>query len=192
MDKRILYREEKQIAQTESLVVQIRERARNLYQTNQLMCAETVLTALNHGLDGGLTDAQVVAMTAPFCEAMGKSGCLCGALSGAVMGAGIFLGKDHPYRHRKEIRESARQLHDAFKASNGSTCCRVLSQKVKHDKKAHFQKCADLTVDATELAARLILEKRPELIQQANGRYLSRRQSKIGGAISRLFHLFSH
>ncbi len=126
-------------------------------------------------------------MAAPFCMGLGESGCMCGALSGAVMATGLFLGKDRPYRYRKEMRDSARQLHDAFKASNGAICCRVLSKKVRHDKKAHFEKCADLTAEAAELAARLILQKRPELINMLNKAFITKRQSGIGGALLRMY-----
>jgi len=63
--------EEKRIPLSEQLISQITERARNLYQTRQLLCTEAVVVALNHGLDGGLTDAQVVAMAAPFLRGTG-------------------------------------------------------------------------------------------------------------------------
>jgi C_GCAxxG_C_C family probable redox protein len=179
------------ISQTETVIAQIRERARNLFETRQMLCTEAVVVALNHGLDGGLTDAQVVALTAPFCMGLGESGCMCGALSGAVMATGLFLGKDRPYPNRGDMRDSARQLHDAFKASNGATCCRVLSKKVKHDKKAHLQQCADLTAESAEMAARLILQKRPELIDRLNNGFIVKRQSGIGGALLRLYHYLS-
>ena len=151
------------------------------------MCAEAVMVALNQGLRGGLTDTQAIAMAAPFCLAMGDSGCVCGALSGAVMACGLFLGKDQPYRHRKELRESARNLHDGFRASNGATCCRILCKRVKRDKKAHFQQCAGLTANATELAAQLILEKRPMLILQVDKDNVLKRSSKFGGLLLRLY-----
>jgi len=176
----------------EDLIAQIRERALNLYETRQLLCAEAVMVALNQGLNGGLTEAQAIAMAAPFSEAMGNSGCMCGAVSGAVLGSGLLLGKDHPYRHRKEMRENSRELHDAFKAEYGSTCCRALSRSVRHDKQAHHQHCAEFTGRAAELAARLVLEKRPELFQNADTEFLSERQSKIRGALSRVFRLISH
>lgn len=67
MKNRISNWEEKCIPLAEQLIAQITERARNLYQTRQLLCTEAVVVALNHGLDGGLTDAQAVAMAAPFC-----------------------------------------------------------------------------------------------------------------------------
>ncbi len=180
--------EVKKTSQTESVIVQIRDRARNLFETRQMLCTEAVVVTLNSSLGGGLTDDQAVAMAAPFCMGLGESGCTCGALSGAVMATGLFLGKDRPYRNRKEMRDSARQLHDAFKASNGAICCRVLSKKVRHDKKAHFQKCTDLTAYAAEMAARLILQKRPGLIGRLNKDCITRRHSGIGCSLLRLYH----
>jgi len=182
---------EKSETNAEAVIARIGERARNLYETRQLLCTEAVVSALNHRLQGGLTDAQATALAAPFSVALGESGCLCGALSGAVLASGLLLGRDRPYRHRKSMRDTSRQLHDAFKAANGATCCRVLSRKVRHDKKAHFQQCADLTAQAAEMAARMVLEKRPELIGQVDNGFLAKQQSAIGGTLLRLVHLFS-
>ena len=189
---REIVREDKNDDQADALVARIKERARNLYLTRQFLYTESVLVALNHGLDGGLTDAQAVAMAAPFCDALGGSGCLCGALSGALMACGLLLGNDRPYGHRRQLRGYARQLHDAFKAATGATCCRVLSRKVRNDKHAHFHQCAELTAAATELATRLILEKRPELISLADNTYLSKKESAFRGALLRFVHHFSH
>ena len=175
----------------EALIAGIRERARNLYETRQMLCTEAVVAAMNHGLHGGLTDAQAMAMAAPFSVALGDSGCLCGALSGAVMASGLLLGKDRPHRYRQDMRDSARQLHDTFKRVNGATCCRVLSKPVRHDRKAHFRQCADLTAQAAEMTARLVLRERPDLVERADNEFLNRRQNAISGALSRLAHLFS-
>lgn len=177
--------------QTETLIADITDRARNLYLTRQMLCTEAVVASLNQGLDGGLTEIQAAAMAAPFCLAIGDSGCLCGALSGAVMATGLLLGKNGAYRHRRAMRNSARQLHDAFKTANGATCCRVLSKAVKGDKKAHFQQCADLTAQAAGMAARLVIENRPELVAQADNGFLAKRQSVVGAMLIRLVHLFS-
>lgn len=183
--------EGKKDSNTEALVVRIRDRARNLYETRQMLCTEAVVAALNHGLHGGLSDAQATAIAAPFSVALGDSGCLCGALSGAVMASGLLLGKDQPHRYRRDMRNSARQLHDTFKRVNGATCCRVLSKPVRHDKKAHFQQCAELTAQAAEMAARLVLRKRPDLADRADEEFLNRRQTAISGTLARLAHLFS-
>ena len=178
--------------QTESVIEQIRERAKNLFETRQMLCTEAVVVTLNSALGGGLTEAQAVAMAAPFCMGLGEGGCICGALSGAVMATGLFLGKEQPYRNRSDMRDSARQLHDAFKTSNGATCCRVLSKKVKHDKKDHFRQCANLTAEAAEMAARLILQKRPELISKRNNDFIAERQSGVGGRLLRFYNYLFH
>ena len=69
---------------TEAFIAQIKKRAENLYLTRQMLCAEAVVVTLNKALNSGLSDAQAVAVAAPFSIAMGDSGCICGALSGAV------------------------------------------------------------------------------------------------------------
>jgi C_GCAxxG_C_C family probable redox protein len=144
---------------------------------------------LNKALNGGLSDAQAVSVAAPFSIALGDSGCICGALSGAVLACGLFLGNDQPYRHRRCMRKSARQLHYAFKAANGATCCRVLSQKVHHNRQAHFQQCANLTAGAAEMAAMLVLYQRPKLIQCTPNRFLHKMDTKIGAMMTRLLRL---
>ncbi len=173
----------------DALIAQIRKRAENLYQTRQLLCSEAVVVTLNNALSGGLSDAQAVAMSAPFSMALGESGCICGALSGAVLACGLFVGNDQPYRHRQRMRKNARQLHDAFKATNDATCCRVLCRNVRHDRQAHFQQCAQVTAGAAEMAARLILYQRPELIRGAENGFLHQMNTKFGAMITRLYRI---
>ena len=183
-------KEETENDPNEELIARIRDRAYNLYETRQMLCTEAVLAAMNQGLNGGLTQAQAAAMAAPFCAALGESGCLCGALSGAVMASGLLLGRAHVYRHRPQMRDSARRLHDAFKDANGATCCRALTSAVRHDPKAHFEQCAGLTAQAAEMAARLVLEERPELAILADNEFLAKRQSALAGAWRRLVNFF--
>jgi len=90
------------------------------------------------------------------------------------------------------MRGSARLRHDAFKAENGSTCCRVITRKVLHDGKRHFRQCRDVTANGADMAARVILLNRPELLHRGNDGILSKRQSMIGGTLFRLIHFFSH
>ncbi len=179
----------KQSPRSEALIAQIKKRARNLYLTRQLLCTEAVLVTLNKGLDGGLSDSQAVSMAAPFCIALGESGCICGALSGAILACGLFVGNGRPYHLRRSMREGARELHDAFKSSHGATCCRVLCRGVTHDQKAHFQQCANLTADAAEMAARLILYKRPELVLPSDNGFLQKKDTIISGMMAWLLRL---
>ncbi|MEE4243037.1 MAG: C-GCAxxG-C-C family protein, partial [Desulfopila sp.] len=84
---------------------------------------------------------------------------------------------------------SARQLHDTFRAANGATCCRVLSGKSRCDsQRSRFRQCADLTANAAEMAATLIITERPELIQSADHRFLRTSDSCITAMVNRLLH----
>jgi C_GCAxxG_C_C family probable redox protein len=126
--------------------------------TGGLYCAPAVLAVLNRRLGGGLDEDLIRRLTAGLPEGM-NAGCTCGALSGAQLALGLFLGGRG---FDKAMAASARALHDSFKALQGSTCCRVLTRKVKGGR-AGRENCAALTGHAAELACRLALAARPEL-----------------------------
>ena len=87
------------------------------------------------------------------------------------------------------MREGARQLHDQFKAAHGSTCCRVLSGSLGHDRQTHFQQCAGVTAEAAGMAARVILHQRPELIPDADNKFLQKKNTTTGAIFARLFQV---
>jgi C_GCAxxG_C_C family probable redox protein len=178
----------------EELLEAVNRRARNLYVTHQLFCSEAILVTLNHGFGGGLSEDMAIRLASTLPEGLGGSGCLCGALSGGVLALGLFLGRDRlGGKDKNNALLASKTLHDLFKERYGSICCRVLSKKVKQDPKAHFRQCADLTAVGAELAARLILERRPELVEQADLGYLNRKDSKIVSGfkrVARRLHLF--
>ncbi len=164
----------------------IRQHAERLYHSRKYMCAESVLVAVNEGLGGGLDESRAVSLAAPFSIGIGGGGCLCGALSGGIMATGLFLGNGDAYRYRKRSRRFARLLHDRFKQQFGSTCCRVLCRKVKHDRRMHFQHCADMTADTAVMVARLILEQQPERLAAGGTGDRARRPSALTAMFRRL------
>ncbi len=159
------------------------ERAQNLFITRQMHCSEAVLLTLNRGLGGGLTDAQALALGTPFSEGIGNNGCLCGALSGALMAIGLFLGQEHHAGGRRVSRTASGAFLKRFKMRHGSTCCRVLSKSVRGDTRTHFIQCAELTFDAARRAAEVILEHRPGLVARAELEYLNARDTFLGGVV---------
>ncbi|MEJ2716754.1 MAG: C-GCAxxG-C-C family protein [Deltaproteobacteria bacterium] len=146
-------------AEQEELVRLVRERAQNLFETGQLLCSEAVVTALNRGLSGGMDDELAIRIVSTLPLGIGESGCTCGALSGG------------------------------FKELFGSTCCRVLSKKVKAIPKAHVEQCTRLTGTVTELVARALVERDPHLVDRADWTYLRKRESRIGAKLTTLLNL---
>jgi C_GCAxxG_C_C family probable redox protein len=174
----------------EALAGLVRNRAENLFETHQLLCSEAVLYVLNGGLKGGLSSDMAVRLASGFGEGIGRAGCMCGALAGAMMGLGLFLGREGLNgKGSKRVLGRARDLHKTFKTEFGSTCCNVLTKKIAHDHKALFSQCANHTGEASEMAARIILDARPELFDQADWDFLEQRDSKLEAGIGKLFTL---
>lgn len=149
---------------TEELVNEAGRLAEELFRKKKHYCTPAVLSAVNRVLGGGLDPRLIHRLTAGLVMGLHGAGCLCGAVSGGEMALGMFLAEDNPSAPRdKDLAAACRSLHDQFKAQHGSTCCRTLTKKVKDDSAAHFDHCARLSGRAAELAARLILQERPEL-----------------------------
>ncbi len=138
----------------------VEDSARRLFDS--LLCAPAVVVSLNRILGGGAEEETLRRLAAALPEGLGGAGCLCGALSGAQMGLGLFLGQGRrPWRRLSPLSQ---RLHDQFRREHGSTCCRVLTRKVRQDRRAHRRQCARLTGRAAALAAAIILEQRPRLL----------------------------
>jgi C_GCAxxG_C_C family probable redox protein len=166
----------------DDLIESIRKRARNIFSTHQLMCAEAVLTTINRGLGGDLSDDMAIRMASGFAEGLSGSGCLCGAVSGGVLALGVFLGRNSPgFTNRRKIAEKTGLLHDLFKKEYGTTCCRMLTKNVKEGSQAHLRQCAELTGAAAAMAARIILKEKPGLVLKADLVFLRRHDTKLSG-----------
>jgi C_GCAxxG_C_C family probable redox protein len=167
--------------QTE-LIDQISAKAENLFLSGQLWCSEAVLVTLNQGLGGGLPPGLAEGLTAGMGEGLGGSGCLCGAVNGAVVALGLFLAGGEPSKRfpAKIVRAHAKELENAFKTRFGGTCCRILTKKDKLAKQSKRQRCAEQTAFAAAIAAKIILTRRPKLVQTADLAYLNQRQNRAG------------
>jgi C_GCAxxG_C_C family probable redox protein len=169
------------------LVKAIGFRAENLFATRQLECAEAVLTVLNRALGGGLSESAAVSLASGLCNGLGGSGCTCGALSGAVVAIGLFLGRRGPgIGNGRKVRAAAGELHDAFRQRFGATCCRVLTKSAEIDSEEHFRRCAERTGRAAQLAAESVLRHRPELAEGVDWAYLRKTDSAMRGRLRRL------
>jgi C_GCAxxG_C_C family probable redox protein len=92
-------------------------------------CAESVLLALSEQFHQEFPIIPRIATG--FGAGVGRSGQICGALSGAVMAVGLLRGCDKGEEEREKRNatyESVRQMVKAFEKEFGSSQCRVLTQ----------------------------------------------------------------
>lgn len=168
----------------------IGERAGNLFRTGQLLCSEALLVVINRGLGGGMPDELAIRVASTLPQGIGESGCTCGALTAGALALGLFLGRSRPGESdKRHARSAANLLYSSFKERFGSSCCRVLTGKVKEKSGLHAVQCATLTGETAQLVAQLLLDRRPELIEQVDWEYLKRTDSRVGTKLKQLFGL---
>ncbi|MDF1578392.1 MAG: C-GCAxxG-C-C family protein [Desulfobulbales bacterium] len=148
-------------------------RAENYFQEHRLSCSEAALLVINSGFGGDLSADQVLRLGSGFAGGIGGSGCVCGALSGAVMALGLFLGPVCPNGlGKRSFRKLVAAYHEAFREESGAVCCRDLIADFRKDRKGKGAFCRELTGRSTGEAVRLILRHRPELAEKADREFL--------------------
>lgn len=135
------------------------ELARRFYRDDRLNCAEAAFKALLEGMEKPCPP-ELVRVATGFGGGIGRSGCICGALTGSVLAAGVLFGRtEETGRPPKQCMALSRRLHEAFKELNGATCCRVLHHGLPFDSKEQLASCTERTASSVEAAARLIMEE---------------------------------
>lgn len=129
-----------------------------------LYCAESVVLAVADEL--GIESELLPKVATGFCSGMGRMSGTCGALSGAIMGIGLALGRSEPSQPVQPAYEATQRLISEFEQEFGGRDCHVLlgCDLSKPEGQAQFrehrlgERCAKYTSKAAEIAARIITE----------------------------------
>lgn len=142
---------------TEKLICESTGReAKELYGSNAMCCSEAVLWTINREFSGGLSKNLTIALSKGFCGGIGDAGCVCGALSGAVMGLSLILEKGPLPADEDQVRKLSKELHDRFLAKHGAVCCRTLSRDRDHEAESKGI-CLDYVESAAAICTELLL-----------------------------------
>ena len=99
---------------------EIMERATN-YAEEGFLCSESVALALKDAL--GAECSCIPRVATGFAAGIGRTGNLCGALTGAILGLGLALGRDTPASRDRPPHWYARRMAEAFGEAEGSLTC---------------------------------------------------------------------
>ena len=106
---------------------------------------------------------EVIAMASGFPVGIGRSKCLCGAVSGGVMAIGLIFGRT--VQKAPQVEQTlalSKELHDWFKEANGKNalCCRILTKEFDMGAGEHKEQCIRFTgLVAGKVAEMIIREK---------------------------------
>jgi len=91
------------------------------YAEDGFLCSEAVLMAIRDTL--GDSCRCVPRIATGFAAGVGRTGNLCGAFTGAVMGLGLALGRDRPTVGDRPPHWFSKKMADAFEEAEGSLTC---------------------------------------------------------------------
>lgn len=123
----------------------------------EFFCSESVVHTINQLL-GSPMPHEITKLASGFPIGLGKSGCLCGAVSGGQIALGIAYGRNHGETMNAKMFPLAAQLHDHIKNIYGSTCCRVLVQNYEFMSPERKRHCVQITGEVAAWAAEKLME----------------------------------
>lgn len=150
---------------TEIDIQKVRADAEELFKTGQFYCSEAIASAIRSNFDPKMPE-EMIAMASGFPVGIGKSKCVCGAVSGGVMMIGYFFGRTRGSSptDEKSVKtlKLAAELHDWFKERNKVLCCRILTQGMDMASGEHKKQCVRFTGEIAETTARIIVRELDE------------------------------
>jgi len=137
------------------------------YAEEGFLCSESVLMALRDAL--GVSCGCVPRIATGFAAGIGRTGNLCGAFTGAVMGLGLALGRDRPGTGERVPHWYSQRMAKTFEEAEGSlTCPGILGLDIgdPDDYQKYRERntwgtvCRDLIKTATGLAYDILVEEK--------------------------------
>ena len=147
-----------------SLIPEVRKNAEE-YFASGLYCAESVVLAIS--MAEGIESELIPKIATAFCSGMAQSCSTCGALTGAIMGISLVLGRSTPNESVEPAYSAVQKLIKEFEEEFGDRNCYALlggcdlstpeGQAMFAEKKL-MEQCLQITGKAAEIAARIIVE----------------------------------
>ena len=114
----------------------------------------------------GIESVLLPQVATPFCSGMSRMCGTCGALTGAVMGVGLALGRSEPTQSTQPSYTASQRLIREFEQEFGARDCHVLlgCDLNTQEGQAMFrenhlgERCLKYTGKAAAFAARIVLE----------------------------------
>lgn len=132
-----------------------------------LYCAESVLLALADAQ--GIESELLPRMATAFCSGMARTCGTCGALTGAMMGVSLALGRSTAAQPPQDAYQATQRLIREFEREFGARGCHELlgcdlgtAEGHSHFREKNLrERCLGYTGKAAEIAARIISEQPP-------------------------------
>ncbi|MFL0268981.1 C-GCAxxG-C-C family protein [Candidatus Clostridium radicumherbarum] len=140
-------------------IKKIKSEAEELYRKGDFYCSEAIVSAIKNNFELDMPD-EMIAMASGFPIGIGKSKCVCGAVSGGVMCLGYFFGRTKGGDTKiQKTFALANELQESFKNNHKVLCCKVLTHGMDMASGEHKEQCISFTGEIAEKTAEIIVRE---------------------------------
>jgi len=140
-------------------IKKIKNDAEQFYRKGDFFCSEAIVSSIKNNFELDMPD-EMIAMASGFPIGIGKSKCVCGAVSGGVMCLGYFFGRktggDAKVQNTLKL---ANELQESFKNNHKVLCCKILTKGMDMGSGEHKEQCISFTGEIAEKAAEIIVRE---------------------------------
>ena len=138
----------------------VKDDAEELFRIGGFYCSEAIIASVRKNIDPDMP-VQMIAAGSGFPIGVGRSKCMCGAVSGAVVCLGYFFGRTQPSTPTdpKSVKcmELAHELQQSFRIShNGVLCCHIHTKGMDMASGEHKAQCVAFTGEMAGKTAEII------------------------------------
>jgi len=134
--------------------------AEEFYRSGRYYCSEAVEASIRKNMEPDMP-AEFIAASSGFPLGVGRSKCMCGAVSGAVICLGYFFGRTEPSSESdpksKKCMRLANELQQSFRNDHdGVLCCHVHTKAWIWQKRSKRNQCMEFTGEMAAKTARIL------------------------------------
>lgn len=137
----------------------VKEDAEELFRQGGFYCSEAVVASIRKNLAPEMPEA-LIAAASGFPVGVGRSKCMCGAVSGGVICMGYLFGRTEPSTPQDPKSQKAlkltNELQESFRANHrGVLCCHVHTHGMDMASGEHKAQCVAFTGEMAEKTAEI-------------------------------------
>ncbi len=140
-------------------VKKIKGDAEGLFRRGEYFCSEAIVSSIRSNFELDMPE-EMIAMASGFPVGIGKSKCVCGAISGGVIAIGYFFGRTKGGDPKVEKALAlANELQEVFRKNHKVLCCHVLTKGMDMATGEHKNQCIDFTGEVAEVTASIVVRE---------------------------------
>lgn len=140
-------------------IQKVKNDAQEYFRKGEFYCSEAIVCSIKNNFEIDMPD-EMIAMASGFPVGIGKSKCVCGAVSGGVLCLGYFFGRTKGGDPKvQKTLELANELQASFRKNHGCLCCHVHTKGMDMGSGEHKAQCISFTGEIAEKAAEIIVRE---------------------------------